>query len=151
MVLKLKCSCSNLKVKITVKHMLMQYFSNHHFTWTQVYSWPQTSKMFTPHRKWCFVLPVSIFCVLCRFWEIQSILLHYFHSHVVTVSYYKCCRPNQHFTSNQWLSHLTWNIVSDFKNVCCATNMQFIFNKIKYHIKTPYINLVNWMWLIWLK
>ncbi len=27
MVLKLKCSCSNLKVKITVKHMLMQYFS----------------------------------------------------------------------------------------------------------------------------
>ncbi len=40
-------------------------FSDHHFTWTQVYSWPQTGKMFTPHRKWSFVLPVSIFCVLC--------------------------------------------------------------------------------------
>ncbi len=52
-------------------------------------------------------------------------------THVVTVSYYKCCRPNQHFTSNQWLSHLTWNIVLDFKNVCCATNMQFIFNTFK--------------------
>ncbi len=31
MLLKLKCSCSNLKVKITVKHMLMQYFSQWRF------------------------------------------------------------------------------------------------------------------------